>query len=60
LGGRIRILVSGSLISDDVALAFWARDCRRRDGLTEASPVITAGQISDNRIGTAGKTDSQR
>jgi long-chain acyl-CoA synthetase len=24
-------------------------------GLTEASPVISAGQINDNRIGTSGK-----
>jgi long-chain acyl-CoA synthetase len=58
LGGRIRILVSGSApVSDDVALAFLGAGLPivQGYGLTEASPVITAGQINDNRIGTAGK-----
>ena len=58
MGGRIRILVSGSApISDDVALAFLGAGLPivQGYGLTEASPVITAGQINDNRIGTAGK-----
>jgi long-chain acyl-CoA synthetase len=58
LGGRIRILVSGSApISDDVALAFLGAGLPivQGYGLTEASPVITAGRINDNRIGTAGK-----
>lgn len=58
MGGRIRILVSGSApISDDVALAFLGAGLPivQGYGLTEASPVITAGQINDNRIGTSGK-----
>lgn len=58
MGGRIRILVSGSApISDDVALAFLGAGLPivQGYGLTEASPVITAGRINDNRIGTSGK-----
>ncbi|MGH3851181.1 MAG: AMP-dependent synthetase/ligase, partial [Pseudonocardiaceae bacterium] len=58
LGGRIRILVSGSApISDDVTLAFLGAGLPivQGYGLTEASPVITAGRLNENRIGTAGK-----
>jgi long-chain acyl-CoA synthetase len=58
LGGRIRILVSGSApISDEVALAFLGAGLPivQGYGMTEASPVITAGQLHDIRIGTAGK-----
>ena len=58
LGGRIRILVSGSApISDDVTLAFLGAGLPIVEGygLTEASPVITTGRLNDNRIGTAGK-----
>jgi long-chain acyl-CoA synthetase len=58
LGGRIRLLVSGSApIADDVALTFLGAGLPivQGYGLTETSPVVTAGQLNDNRIGTAGK-----
>lgn len=58
MGGSIRLLVSGSApLADDVALAFLGAGLPivQGYGLTEASPVITAGQINDNRIGTSGK-----
>jgi long-chain acyl-CoA synthetase len=58
MGGRIRILVSGGApLTSDVALAFLGARLPivQGYGLTETSPVITAGQLDDNRVGTAGK-----
>jgi long-chain acyl-CoA synthetase len=58
MGDRIRILVSGGApLANDVALAFLGARLPivQGYGLTETSPVISAGQLHDNRVGTSGK-----
>ena len=58
MGGRIRILVSGgAALSNDVSLAFLGAGLPivQGYGLTETSPVISAGQLHDIRVGTSGK-----
>lgn len=58
MGDRIRIFVTGSsALSADVALAFAGAGLPIVEGygLTETSPVVTAGRLDDNRVGTAGK-----
>jgi long-chain acyl-CoA synthetase len=58
MGDRIRILVSGGApLGNDVALAFLGARLPivQGAGLTETSPVISAGQLHDNRVGTSGK-----
>jgi long-chain acyl-CoA synthetase len=58
MGGNIRIFVSGGAsLANDVALAFAGAGLPivQGYGLTETAPVITAGRLEDNRIGTVGK-----
>ncbi|MGA9996863.1 MAG: long-chain fatty acid--CoA ligase [Pyrinomonadaceae bacterium] len=58
LGGRIRLFVSGgAALPDEIALIYAGAGLPivQGYGLTETSPVISAGTIEDNRIGTVGK-----
>jgi long-chain acyl-CoA synthetase len=58
LGGRIRVFISGgAALPDEIALVFAGAGLPivQGYGLTETSPVISAGTIEDNRIGTVGK-----
>jgi long-chain acyl-CoA synthetase len=57
-GGRIRLLVSGgAALPEDLGYIYLGAGIPiiQGYGLTETSPVITAGRIEDNRIGTVGK-----
>jgi long-chain acyl-CoA synthetase len=58
LGGRIRLLVSGgAALPEDLALIYVGAGLPivQGYGLTETSPVITAGIVEQNRVGTVGK-----
>ncbi|MEP6921913.1 MAG: long-chain fatty acid--CoA ligase [bacterium] len=57
-GGRIRVLVSGgAALPEELGYIYLGAGIPiiQGYGLTETSPVITAGQLEDNRIGTVGK-----
>jgi long-chain acyl-CoA synthetase len=58
MGGRIRLLVSGgAALPEELGYIYLGAGLPivQGYGLTETSPVITAGQLEDNRIGTVGK-----
>ncbi|HEX7333923.1 MAG TPA: long-chain fatty acid--CoA ligase [Pyrinomonadaceae bacterium] len=57
-GGRMRLLVSGgAALPEDLTYIYIGAGIPivQGYGLTETSPVITAGRIEDNRVGTVGK-----
>lgn len=57
-GGRIRLLVSGgAALPEDLGYIYVGAGIPiiQGYGLTETSPVITTGQLDDNRVGTVGK-----
>jgi long-chain acyl-CoA synthetase len=58
LGGRIRLLVSGgAALPEELGYIYIGAGLPivQGYGLTETSPVITAGMLEDNRVGTVGK-----
>ncbi|HSS18582.1 MAG TPA: long-chain fatty acid--CoA ligase [Pyrinomonadaceae bacterium] len=58
LGGRIRLLVSGgAALPEELALIYIGAGLPivQGYGLTETSPVITAGIMDNNRVGTVGR-----
>jgi long-chain acyl-CoA synthetase len=58
LGGRIRLLVSGgAALPEELGYIYIGAGLPivQGYGLTETSPVITAGRVEENRIGTVGK-----
>ena len=58
LGGRIRLLISGgAALPEELGYIYIGAGMPivQGYGLTETSPVITAGVLQDNRIGTVGK-----
>ncbi len=58
LGGRIRLLISGgAALPEELGYVYIGAGLPivQGYGLTETSPVITAGVVEDNRVGTVGK-----
>ena len=58
LGGRIRLLISGgAALPEELALVYIGAGLPivQGYGLTETSPVITAGVMEDNHVGTVGR-----
>lgn len=58
LGGRIRLLISGgAALPEELGYIYLGAGLPivQGYGLTETSPVITAGVMEDNRIGSVGK-----
>lgn len=58
LGGRIRVIASGgAALPDEIGLIYIGAGMPvvQGYGLTETSPVISAGTVEDNRVGTVGK-----
>lgn len=58
LGGRIRLLVSGgAALPEELGYIYIGAGLPivQGYGLTETSPVITAGRPDDNRVGSVGK-----
>jgi long-chain acyl-CoA synthetase len=57
-GGRMRLLISGgAALPEDLGYIYLGAGIpiMQGYGLTETSPVLTTGQLDDNRIGTVGK-----
>ncbi len=58
MGGRIRFFISGgAALPDEIGYIFAGAGLPivQGYGLTETSPVIAAGKLDDNRIGTVGR-----
>jgi long-chain acyl-CoA synthetase len=58
LGGRVRLFISGgAALSEEIGYIFAGAGLPivQGYGLTETSPVISAGTLEDNRIGTVGQ-----
>jgi long-chain acyl-CoA synthetase len=58
LGGRVRLFVSGgAALSEEIGYIFAGAGLPivQGYGLTETSPVIAAGTLEENRVGTVGR-----